>query len=192
VTSLGVFERENFGRLFAFVDLVNSETWNGFGRHAEHLDDAEWKRMFRRRWGLGPLPSRPRLIQLRRLLRRVATAIAEGVSPAGADLARLNRYLAAPARRRLRRQGAEYQLLLEPARPGPDGILAAIVASFADMLAHREPARLKFCPNHGCRWLFYDETRGNTRRWCDDRACGNRDKVRRLRERRRKQASGAG
>ena len=54
--------------------------------------------------------------------------------------------------------------------------------AFVDLVA-----RLKICPNHGCRWVFYDETRGNTRRWCDDRSCGNRDKVRRLRERRRKQ-----
>ena len=169
VNGLSVFQRENFGRLFAFVDLVNSETWNGFGRRDEHLDDAEWKRMFRRRWDLGPLASRARLAALRRLLRRVSTAIAEGKSETGTDLAHLNHYLAAPARR------------------GPDAVLATIVASFAEMLAHREVARLKICPNHGCRWLFYDETRGNTRRWCDDKSCGNRDKVRRLRERRREQ-----
>ena len=187
VNGLSVFQRENFGRLFAFVDVVNSETWDGFGRRDEHLDDAEWKRMFRRRWSLGPLPSRARLAALRRLLRRVSTAIAEGKSPANSDLAHLNRYLAAPARRRLSREGEGYRLELEPARRGPDAVLATIVASFAEMLAHREVARLKICPNHGCRWLFYDETRGNTRRWCDDKSCGNRDKVRRLRERRREQ-----
>ncbi len=50
----------------------------------------------------------------------------------------------------------------------------------------RRSAHLGFAETHrpvrrrSCAWLFRDTTRGRTRRWCDMRACGNRNKVRRL------------
>jgi predicted RNA-binding Zn ribbon-like protein len=43
-----------------------------------------------------------------------------------------------------------------------------------------EPARLKrikICPN--CHWLFLDESRNSSRRWCDMSVCGNRAKAKR-------------
>jgi len=46
-------------------------------------------------------------------------------------------------------------------------------------------ARLGFCANPRCRWLFLDESDSHTRRWCDATACGNRAKVRRHRARER-------
>jgi predicted RNA-binding Zn ribbon-like protein len=49
------------------------------------------------------------------------------------------------------------------------------------MLTPPEPRRLKICPNRGCRWVFYDRTKGKTRVWCNDRTCGNRERVRRAR-----------
>jgi hypothetical protein len=49
-------------------------------------------------------------------------------------------------------------------------------------------ARLKACPD--CRWVFYDNTRNGSKRWClmtaggpDGRACGTIAKVRRYRDR---------
>lgn len=48
--------------------------------------------------------------------------------------------------------------------------------------------RLKACPD--CRWVFYDNTRNASKRWClmqaagpDGRGCGDIAKVRRFRER---------
>jgi predicted RNA-binding Zn ribbon-like protein len=49
-------------------------------------------------------------------------------------------------------------------------------------------ARLKACPD--CRWVFYDNTRNGSKRWClmtaggaEGRACGTIAKVRRYRDR---------
>ncbi len=49
-------------------------------------------------------------------------------------------------------------------------------------------ARLKACPD--CHWVFYDNTRNGSKRWClmnaggpDGRACGTIAKVRRYRDR---------
>ena len=42
------------------------------------------------------------------------------------------------------------------------------------------PARVRMCEApDGCGWLFYDETRNGTRRWCSMKDCGNRAKARR-------------
>ena len=37
---------------------------------------------------------------------------------------------------------------------------------------------VKVCGGEGCGWLFVDESRNRSRRWCDSRDCGNRERVR--------------
>ena len=39
--------------------------------------------------------------------------------------------------------------------------------------------RLRRCANDACLWLFLDESKNATRRWCDMASCGNRAKARR-------------
>lgn len=38
-------------------------------------------------------------------------------------------------------------------------------------------SRIKICPN--CHWLYLDESRNRSRRWCDMTVCGNRAKAKR-------------
>jgi predicted RNA-binding Zn ribbon-like protein len=68
---------------------------------------------------------------------------------------------------------------------GPAGdILAAVLSA----ISAGTWTRLKACPD--CRWVFYDNTRNGSKRWClmygggpDGRACGTIAKVRRYRDR---------
>jgi len=76
--------------------------------------------------------------------------------------------------------------VVEPAARDQDWFLAEIAMSFAELLASGDPKRLRTCANPDCGWVFYDRTRGITRRWCDSRACGNLMKVRRFRVRQRR------
>lgn len=46
-------------------------------------------------------------------------------------------------------------------------------------------ARVRECGSATCEWLFIDQSRNHTRRWCDMNDCGNRAKVRRFRARQR-------
>jgi hypothetical protein len=73
---------------------------------------------------------------------------------------------------------------------GPAGDIIAAVLSAVSAGTWK---RLKACPD--CRWVFYDNTRNGSKRWClmyaggpDGRACGTIAKVRRYRDR---QAVGA-
>ncbi|RCW77650.1 putative RNA-binding Zn ribbon-like protein [Phyllobacterium bourgognense] len=62
-------------------------------------------------------------------------------------------------------------------------------AAFLSAMRLLDPARLeriKICPN--CHWLYFDESRNRSRRWCDMNVCGNRAKARRHYNRNVKQA----
>ena len=47
------------------------------------------------------------------------------------------------------------------------------------LLESADRRRLKLCPSPDCGWVFLDRSKNNSRRWCDMRVCGNRDKARR-------------
>lgn len=72
-----------------------------------------------------------------------------------------------------------------PARRDWDWVLSEIAADFGDLLAFGERSRMKLCANPECRWVFYDETRNRSRRWCISAECGNVSKVRAFRARKR-------
>ena len=67
--------------------------------------------------------------------------------------------------------------------------LAKVVAAAERLLATTDPRRLKSCANSGCTWLFLDESRNLSRRWCDPATCGNLITVREFRRRQRATAA---
>lgn len=76
---------------------------------------------------------------------------------------------------------ASIRMEWKPARTGWDAVMAEIAASFAKTLAEGEPSRFRICDNPDCLWAYYDDTRNRSKRYCDDKACGNLMKVRRFR-----------
>lgn len=179
----------------ASLDFINSEFRDFRGRWArDDLQRPEWLEQFLIRWGLliGDLPdltTMDELIVLRSLLRHMVEALSRG-QISDDDLAALNTILrAAPSIRHLSRnneiEGYKYQLDLVPLKKDWSWVQAEIVASFADLLIHHDSQRLKICQNANCRWIFYDESKSRTRRYCSVDKCANLMKVRRFRARRR-------
>jgi predicted RNA-binding Zn ribbon-like protein len=75
-----------------------------------------------------------------------------------------------------------------------DGALEAplwlVTDAAVDLLETGPLERLRFC--HGCRWLYLDESKNASRRWCSMADCGTTSKKRRYVERRRaRRAAGA-
>jgi predicted RNA-binding Zn ribbon-like protein len=60
-----------------------------------------------------------------------------------------------------------------------DSPLWPVAQSAAELLTSSKLDRAKVCAGEGCGWMFLDESRNNSRRWCDSRDCGNRERVRR-------------
>jgi predicted RNA-binding Zn ribbon-like protein len=121
---------------------------------------------------------------LRDLLLRLGTALARGDTPETADLNRL-RSLAADALRDAEfcpdRRGG-YVLSFGNGKV-ETAILGPVIWSAVELLREGEFQRVKQCPE--CRFLFFDRSKNNSRRWCDMATCGNRAKLRNFRERRR-------
>jgi predicted RNA-binding Zn ribbon-like protein len=172
-----------------WTSFLNSEwhDWRGGGHTEDRLETPGWVERFLAHWGL-PCPAGPAdlgaLKELRSLLRGMAVALAAGGTPASDQLAALNAVMAAgPV---IRQIGAEHQLTLRPAGATWAHIEAEIAASLAQTLAEGEGARVRICENPDCLWVFYDDTRNRTKRFCEDKTCGNLIKVRRFRARQKR------
>jgi predicted RNA-binding Zn ribbon-like protein len=72
---------------------------------------------------------------------------------------------------------------LLPDAGGVDGALGRIVGVVHTAMADGTWPRLKACPRHICRWVFYDRSKNRNSRWCAMSVCGNRVKTTRYRHR---------
>jgi predicted RNA-binding Zn ribbon-like protein len=117
---------------------------------------------------------------LREAMFRSFAAVAAGETVREADFALLQEALAqAPARRTLVRSDDGYAWCIEPHAASAPHLLAPVLWSAADLLIRSASAALRQCANGECLWLFLDESKSGTRRWCDMASCGNRAKARR-------------
>ncbi len=166
-------------RLASYADLL------AFARATSALDEQVARRLLdeaRRRPGDAEGVLR-QAIALREALFRIFLARAEGREPAPSDVAHLSAALSsALAHRRLTRQGEGYALGWDDASAALEAPLWPIVESAVELLTSGELERVRVCGLHEsqeCSWLFLDQTRARTRRWCSMKDCGNVAKARR-------------
>jgi predicted RNA-binding Zn ribbon-like protein len=133
-----------------------------------------------------------RALDLRELLFRLLSAVAAGETPTAADLEAFND-AAGRALSRSTVESADGGFRRGWAADGADqlDVPAWEVARDArELLLDPEALeRLKQCPGPECGWLFLDESRNRSRRWCDPRLCGNRERVKSHYRRRRASAT---
>jgi predicted RNA-binding Zn ribbon-like protein len=119
-------------------------------------------------------------IGLREAVYRLFSALAAGEPTPDADLALLNGALAdAPRREWLAPANGGYAWDIAGIEISAPGLLAPVLWSAADLLTRADRRRVRRCANDACLWLFIDESKAGTRRWCDMSSCGNRAKSRR-------------
>src|SRR5947209_10793277 len=171
------------------LDFINSEFRDFRGRWVrDDLQQPGWLEQFLVKWGLQV--DRPpdaatltTLVALRTLLRSMIESLVEG-QIADYDQASLNAVLLKmPLSRRLAKDTGGYRLEMVPLKKDWDWVQAEVCASFAHLLAYRDPRRLKICANPNCRWVFYDESKSRTRLYCSPDKCANLLKARRFRVR---------
>ena len=66
-----------------------------------------------------------------------------------------------------------------------DELGALVLAQLHRLATSGEIDRLKMCASEECQWIFFDRSKPGNRRWCSSARCGNRQKTRSYRERRR-------
>lgn len=186
------------------LDFANTRYWRGTGEPTEtltRLDDVfDWMSKangldaatvddLKARWprGEGDAATFAEIVALREALYRIFTAVARHEAPHTDDLARLNNALVnAPKRAELINKDGAYLWRVERLEPRVPDLLAPVLWTAGDMIAEPRRDRVRLCANDKCVWLFLDDSKSGTRRWCDMKACGNRAKAHRHYEKKKK------
>ncbi len=186
-TAKADFLAHGHGKTAPWMDLVNSQELDTFGKLTDHLSNPAWLPYFLKQWHFAkpPRAAAPlaQLQSLRSGLRMSCEALSASKPTPAAAMHALNQALSLTGKRQLFQRQNGLQLEFVPAKLGWELFLAEIACSFAETLGRGEGSRVKICRNSGCRWVFYDRTKGKTRCWCSDKSCGNRERVRRSRAR---------
>lgn len=120
-----------------------------------------------------------RAIMLREAVYRLFSRLAAGDEADLADLATINAELAHALPHRLVERTPDGVLGWGWRDDGLDCLLWPVVLSAAELLTSDDLDRVRECDGHGCGWLFIDNSRNRSRRWCSMESCGNRAKARR-------------
>jgi predicted RNA-binding Zn ribbon-like protein len=159
-------------------NLTDLHAWcdsNGLPSDGFHLVD-RWSRRHRE-WAVATFRQ---AIEVRETIYRLFYRIADGRAPENRDIGELNAALElAPARRILAHADQGLGWRLEHDGRSAAALLAPVLWSAADLLVGPDTARVRHCSNHKCLWLFFDDSKNRSRRWCSMQACGNRAKAHR-------------
>ena len=171
------------------LDLINSR-WTdhlGSGQLFDRLSKSAFRHAFLQRWGYRV--SQPedgaawaRLSELRGVL-RAALELYMSSKPMGPSVRRalqshMNR---APVRLALSGGVDGYHLSLQRSGNDWDIVTAEIATSAIRVMTERRT--IKKCANSDCSWMFVDESKPRSRRWCNVSICGSLVNVRRHRAR---------
>jgi predicted RNA-binding Zn ribbon-like protein len=120
-------------------------------------------------------------IDFRESLYRAFAAIAAKKHARPADVEQINNFaLAVLQHRKLTRTDVDYRWEWQSVGGDfLDRILWPIAESAAELLTSEARAAIRECGAPDCEWLFLDQSRNHSRRWCDMKSCGNRQKARR-------------
>jgi predicted RNA-binding Zn ribbon-like protein len=179
------FGAHGYGDSQPWLDLVNSEHWDGFGNFTDMLDDPAWVTSYMRYWKFRialhePLPQEL-FRNLRSLLRQLVERVSTGKKLHLEQLAPLNQWMTVAVNTELDEDQNGLRISLRAVQFDWSTILTYIAYSFAQSVIDQGQGRLKICNNEDCRWIFIDNTKGNVRRWCNTATCGNRERVRKAR-----------
>ena len=172
------------------LDLINSR-WRdhlGSGRVYDRLPNPVFRRALLERWHYDvedpdDAGAQARLGSMRTLLRGLLEQYLSG-RRLGRSMQRkleleINR---AEMAFRLSTESGGYALSIQRSGAGWDLVTSDIAMSAARLIA--DGALVKQCANPSCTWMFVDETRSGTRRWCNVSICGSLINVRRHRAQR--------
>ena len=119
----------------------------------------------------------------REALNGLAEAIDAGRQPGAATLKTIGDCLAAAyAKAHLVPHDGTLQWMAS-AEDDLDRVIWEIGRAAGRLVVSPRLARVRACAADDCGWWFVDDTKNRSRRWCDMKTCGNREKLRRFRSR---------
>lgn len=159
------------------LDLINTVSWPGTPRCHDWLDAPSNLK----RWLAAEAVPHGKQLDLE-VARRVRGILADALHPmcrsqrpSREAVDRLNALVVRAAERRVIDPHSLEWTWLAPETA--IDVFAPVIFDAADLMANAARDRLRHCPS--CDWVFLDQSKNGTRRWCDMADCGSRDKARR-------------
>lgn len=123
-------------------------------------------------------------LSLREAIFEVASTLVDGDQPDTANLQIIARTAAAAhAAGDFIHEGEGFRWSWDGSPERLEQPLWLLADAALDLFSNQDLTRLRMCAADDCAWLFLDETRNRSRKWCDMATCGNRAKVARYRSR---------
>jgi predicted RNA-binding Zn ribbon-like protein len=120
-------------------------------------------------------------VAIREAIFRIFKAVAEDASPEDEDLVSLSAAVAdAQNHARIIQEDSEFTWGWASKAGDLDCMLWLVVRSAADFLTSDDLDTVRVCASDSCNWLFLDTSKNHSRRWCNMKSCGNREKARRF------------
>lgn len=169
------------------INFINTNWYNTHKENRELLDDKSYLESFQEKWKL-QTESPPlakdiiRLKELRAFLEGAMNIVIQGKDLNQDQLNIINKFLSlSTLNKSIEIKDSKYISELKPISRNWNWLLYEITASFAQLISDLDIKRIKLCENPQCRWVFFDESKSRTRRWCDN-TCASLIKVRKFRE----------
>lgn len=155
-----------------------------FARQAGVITEAQAKRLLSHTSPARGSVALGRATGLREAIDALFRSIVAGEPPRASCFGMLRRFLKnPPATETLLWRGSAYIRAYSNLAARPDALLGPIVEAAADLLTSARRHSIRECADPSCRWLFLDQSKNHSRRWCKMAICGNRSKVKRFRAR---------
>ena len=181
------------------LNFANTQNWHASQKPVEYLKDYSDLVVWGQKAGLISTETAERLIraanehpkqanemyehaiEVREAIFHIFSNRYTGESISDADLSLLSDTVCdALAHLHLRAEGNEFRWQLPFNLMDINLILWPVVRAAADLLTSEKASRVRRCEDdRGCGYLFIDQTKNHSRRWCSMESCGNRAKARR-------------
>lgn len=176
---------------FLCLDFVNSRWYIAHKPFSDPLNDPKWSAQFCNRWSLPEITASmhgfDKLMAFREFMFQTLMKLCTEQIIGSREMAELNQILLrGNPQKILIRQGDRYLLETHQQSDGITWIMYQIAWSFTALITEYPLAYLKKCGNPACDWIFYDDSKSHTRKWCDNK-CASLMKVRKYRASRKKQ-----
>ena len=183
------------------INFVNTVSWRGKEKPSEYLSNLQsWLEWIReeglaQKESITDLSSRneeeaaigfEKAIEFREALYNFLKALSRSEDPPAKDRILVQEVLGkALARLKLSESGSGWSFELEAGPIDWESPLFPCALSAAQLVAGPWASRLRVCEREECLWLFMDNTKNRSRKWCDMKTCGNVVKARRSYARRK-------
>lgn len=174
---------------FMCLEFINTQWYTKHRPFKEYLEDQVWLDMFCSNWNIPVTKASPRVIRTLKSVRNNLFGMARQLvltkTIPQESIAKLNGYLRyGTFRQRLSSESGRFRIERISRTKGLNRIICDIALSFADLLSNYQLEYLKECRNPDCDWIFYDDSKNHSRKWCDNR-CATLMKVREYRARKK-------